>query len=693
MRNKKIVYVIGSASIGGAELQMLQLSKLVKENGWHCEIWFLKIGSGIVAHYATDLDIKWQSFNFQKKYKNPINLLFGFIKLIIAINQTKPDIVQAYMAEGIIVSLNLFRLISPKTRRVSAIRGFTPNKGIFHELVFRKTLQKSHLVTVNAKHLADEMKNRFHVQNSRVQLIHNGVTSVATNLDLRHNPPNIIVIANFHKYKGHRFLLQALSKINLDFKCFLIGDGIEKKKLQTKINDLGLNKKVVMPEQILNVAPFLRMSQIAIHPSETEGLSNAILEEMSWGLPIIAFNVGGNSELIRNNINGFLVNLPGQPGATAPTFTLTIVPAMINPPQQPSWGFSCNGVPFLGCLGSMLGHVFINDFFFSWINYLSSNISYWFSSYVMTFGWGYLDQLSQYINSAMNSLADNNPIVGLAEMGVQLINFTSQMFVTMILEGIEEAIFTLGLALPAVIIVWVIVGTWMGIYVGIGFMTAYYVPMIPYMTFLFGSIGWVIAVIEAMVAAPIMAVGMTYPEGENIFGKGEAGFMILLNVFLRPSLMIIGYIAAIALSYVVVWMLNSGFSQSQSFYGGLGSTTPGAPFFAVSIGLSYTSWASTFVYFFSTLVYTMLYWVSVEKSFTLIYLLPDQILRWIGGQSEHIGAEAARWEQEVKQQVQKGTEGSANFMMSSPGSGDGGDGGEESSGDGSSSSSGKAPVK
>jgi len=395
--------------------------------------------------------------------------------------------------------------------------------------------------------------------------------------------------------------------------------------------------------------------------------------------------------------NGFLVNLPGQPGATAPTFTLTIVPAMINPPQQPSWGFSCNSVNFLGCLGQMLGHVFINDFFFTWINLLSANISYWFSSYVMTFGWGYLDQLSQYINSAMNSLADNNPIVGLAEMGVQLINFTSQMFVTMILEGIEEAITTLGLALPAVIIVWVIVGTWMGIYVGIGFMTAYYVPMIPYMTFLFGSIGWVIAVIEAMVAAPIMAVGMTYPEGENIFGKGEAGFMILLNVFLRPSLMIIGYIAAIALSYVVVWMLNSGFSQSQSFYGGLGSTTPGAPFFAVSIGLSYTSWASTFVYFFSTLVYTMLYWVSVEKSFTLIYLLPDQILRWIGGQSEHIGAEAARWEQEVKQQVQKGTEGSANFMMSSTGSGDGGDGGdgggEESSGDGSSSSSGKAPVK
>jgi glycosyltransferase involved in cell wall biosynthesis len=46
----------------------------------------------------------------------------------------------------------------------------------------------------------------------------------------------------------------------------------------------------------------------AVHPSRTEGLSNAIIEELAAGLPVIAFKVGGNSELIIDNQNGYLIN-------------------------------------------------------------------------------------------------------------------------------------------------------------------------------------------------------------------------------------------------------------------------------------------------------------------------------------------------------------------------------------------------
>jgi len=309
MINRKIVYIIGSASIGGAELQMLQLSKLIKENGWLCEIWFLKIGSGAVARYASDLDIKWRSFNIQKNFKNPFLTLLGLIKFITAIKQTKPDIVQAYMSEGIIIALNLFRFISPSTKRVAAIRGFTPNKGKFIETVFKNTLQNSSLVTVNAKHLATEIENRFFVRKESIKLIHNGVSCVTTKSNLSYNPPNIIVISNFHKYKGYKFLLEALSKIQLSFKCLLIGGGREKESIKIRIDELGLKERVVIQDYVSDPRPFLKLAQIAVHPSETEGLSNAILEEMSWGLPIIAFDVGGNNELISNNVNGFLVNL------------------------------------------------------------------------------------------------------------------------------------------------------------------------------------------------------------------------------------------------------------------------------------------------------------------------------------------------------------------------------------------------
>ena len=309
MKNKKIVYVIGSASIGGAELQMLQLSKLIKEKGWICEIWFLKIGSGVVANLASDLDIKWRSFNIQKNLKNPFLILLEFAKIFKAIRQSKPDIVQAYMSEGIIIALNLFRFISPDTKRIAAIRGFSPNKGKFIETVLKRALQNSNLVTVNAKHLAIEIENRFFVRKEFIKLIHNGVSSVKTELDLLYTPPNIVFISNFHKYKGHKFLLEALSKVQLSFKCLLIGDGQEKESVKIRIDELGLSERVVIHDNVTDPKLFLKLAQFAVHPSETEGLSNAILEEMSWGLPIIAFDVGGNNELIFNNVNGFLVNL------------------------------------------------------------------------------------------------------------------------------------------------------------------------------------------------------------------------------------------------------------------------------------------------------------------------------------------------------------------------------------------------
>jgi len=100
---------------------------------------------------------------------------------------------------------------------------------------------------------------------------------------------------------------------------------------------------------------------------------------------------------------------------------------------------------------------------------------------------------------------------------------------------------------------------WLGVMLAIGYLTAYYIPFVPYMIFTFASIAWLMAVVEAMVAAPIVALSITHPEGEGPFGgKAEQSLMILMNVFLRPSLMIIGYISGIILSYVCVWVINAG---------------------------------------------------------------------------------------------------------------------------------------
>ncbi|HAT1773659.1 TPA: DotA/TraY family protein, partial [Legionella pneumophila] len=215
---------------------------------------------------------------------------------------------------------------------------------------------------------------------------------------------------------------------------------------------------------------------------------------------------------------------------------------------------------------------------------------------------------------------------------------------------------------------------WIGTMVSIGFVTAYYIPVLPYMIFTFGSFAWLIAVIEAMVAAPIVALGVTHPEGNEAFGKGEFAIMILVNVFLRPSLMIIGYIAAIALSYVGVWILNAGFDHAISYiqsdqgkdtsgkgWGGFKTDTSQWDNFkdkltgdyqSTALEGGYTGWAGVYAFFFSILIYTSMYLIIVQKAFTLIAHLPDKVLRWIGGSPESFGQETMQWGEEAKGKVQ-----------------------------------------
>lgn len=246
-----------------------------------------------------------------------------------------------------------------------------------------------------------------------------------------------------------------------------------------------------------------------------------------------------------------------------------------------------------------------------------------------------------------------NPIVALAQMGISYINFAISMWIAVAAASAGVALLSLapmvGSIAPALFSVLMLLSPiffgWIGVMLGIAFITAYYIPFLPYMLFMFGSIGWLITVIEAMVAAPIVALGVAHPEGHDALGKSEQGLMILLNVFLRPAMMVIGYISGIALSYVGIWLMNAGFQNVFNYM----KSAPGW-------GNSMMPWAYVFGFFFTSLLYTTTYLTIVQKAFTLIAVLPDKVLRWIGGQGEQTGQETMQWAEEGKSQVKEGIE-------------------------------------
>ena len=115
----------------------------------------------------------------------------------------------------------------------------------------------------------------------------------------------VIFVGRLSKEKGVDILIDAFNMISNDVHLLIIGDGPEKKNLEKQ----SKNKNVhflgyVNHEKTLE---YIRGSDALLQPSRKEGLSTTLLEAMGCRVPIIATNVGGNTELIDDMKNGILI--------------------------------------------------------------------------------------------------------------------------------------------------------------------------------------------------------------------------------------------------------------------------------------------------------------------------------------------------------------------------------------------------
>lgn len=173
---------------------------------------------------------------------------------------------------------------------------------------------------------------------------------------------------------------------------------------------------------------------------------------------------------------------------------------------------------------------------------------------------------------------------------------------------------------------------------------AFYVPMIPFMLFTFGVISWLSLVIEAMAAAPIVALGMAHPGGQEFLGsKGEQALMLVFAIFLRPVSMIIGLVAALVLSYVSIDVLNLGFGHLVLSEQALTATNSFAHG-SIDAPTAFDQMKNGAM----ILVYVFMVMALVNQCFSLIHVLPTQLTRWIG-----VGQPADQSERHL-QEVQKG---------------------------------------
>jgi glycosyltransferase involved in cell wall biosynthesis len=123
------------------------------------------------------------------------------------------------------------------------------------------------------------------------------------------------MVANLRPVKGVDVFLES-ARLVLDsvpgINFIVAGEGEERKRLKGICRQLKLDSSVKLIGVISDVIPLLRASDIGVLSSSSESLSNAIIEYMAAGLPVVCTDVGGNRELVHDGLNGFLVP-PGDP--------------------------------------------------------------------------------------------------------------------------------------------------------------------------------------------------------------------------------------------------------------------------------------------------------------------------------------------------------------------------------------------
>jgi len=158
--------------------------------------------------------------------------------------------------------------------------------------------------------------------------------------------------------------------------------------------------------------------------------------------------------------------------------------------------------------------------------------------------------------------------------------------------------------------------------VGVSF--AIIMPLTPFLFFWSGQVAWILGCVEAMVAAPLLLLAFVLPGGHGKFGHTVPGIKMLLNVIFRPVLMVIGLFVSITLTYILIHYSAHVFHFSYTTL----MRNPIANIYtsgilAIMLVLAYTT--------FMMLVYT--------KCFSAIYVVPEKVMMWLGGQGDKAGAE------------------------------------------------------
>lgn len=212
------------------------------------------------------------------------------------------------------------------------------------------------------------------------------------------------------------------------------------------------------------------------------------------------------------------------------------------------------------------------------------------------------------LGQTLSAFKSYDPIVVIQNIGDRILHVLFGDLMNFAVTAALSYVFGVGIALTLAIL---------------GATFAYLVPITPVIFWMRALMTWIYMAIEAMVAAPFWACVHAAPRGDGFAGESaKTGYRMLLNIVIRPTLLVLGAVFAIAIIQVLGWLFGVMFSDWFA--------TVANGFINISVAADIT---------FTVIVISFMYYISLTVFTQGVNHLPDRVLSWCGISGQNHGDE------------------------------------------------------
>lgn len=315
---RRLFYLVDSLNVGGTERQAVELARGLDPARYRVTLGCLR-ARGPLRERLLDTRVEVREF-YPQGGIDSVRGAYQLARLAMFLRRGRFDIFHSHDLWS-----NLMGVPAAWLARVPVIICSRRDLGHLDWYATRKRswlrrIQRiSNLVLTNANAIRD-LVIKEGILPAKVRVIPNGIRIA----DFTAAPPRreqffpnasvgqlIVLVGNMHSdVKGHTSLIRAAREILREFPqaCFVFaGDGARRGEFERQASQVGGPHNFCFLGRRADVPQILASCDIAVLPSKAEGLSNALLEYMAAGLPVVATSVGGNGEVITGGETGLLV--------------------------------------------------------------------------------------------------------------------------------------------------------------------------------------------------------------------------------------------------------------------------------------------------------------------------------------------------------------------------------------------------